>query len=94
MPVIRDLAATERRTVADRQSREDVEGQLERELDAERPGELESWRFARKILPVFRHVRTLFSRNRLNTALKLMLLYELTRIRGRFDKGRMRSAMP
>ena len=80
--------------MSDSSSTDSLVRALAEELEADQPGELDSWGFARKILPVFDLIRSLFSRDELNTALKLMLLYELTRVRGRFDKSRIRSAMP
>lgn len=55
------------------------------------PERLEGFRFAQRILPVFRLVRALFSQNEVDTCLKLMLLHELTRIAGRWSLERIRS---
>lgn len=67
---------------------------LDEAVDAPRPRALASWSFARKIVPIYELVRALFGQNKLETGLRLMLLYELTQLRGRFDKSRIRSAMP
>lgn len=47
------------------------------------PDKLEAYGFARGIMPVFGLVRSLFSQNELDTCLKLMVLYELSRAGGR-----------
>lgn len=47
------------------------------------PDKLEAFGFARGILPVFKLVRSLFSLDELDTCLKLMVLYELSRAGGR-----------
>jgi len=57
--------------------------------DAE-PRRLDAYRFALGILPIFRLVRSLFSTNELDTCLKLMLLHELSRARGRASLDRIR----
>lgn len=54
------------------------------------PGRLDAYRFALGILPIFRLVRSLFSTNELDTCLKLMLLHELSRARGRSSVDRIR----
>ncbi|MFU8806523.1 MAG: hypothetical protein ACNA8W_22120, partial [Bradymonadaceae bacterium] len=59
---------------------DDVSGALVSDVD---PEKLEGFGFARGILPVFGLVRSLFSQNELDTCLKLMLLYELSRASGR-----------
>ena len=59
---------------------DDVADALVGDVDPERLG---GYGFARKLLPVFPLVRALFSQNELDTCLKLMVLYELTRTRGR-----------
>jgi hypothetical protein len=55
------------------------------------PERLDGFRFAQRILPVFRLVRALFSQNEVDTCLKLMLLHELTRTVGRWSLERIRS---
>src|SRR5262245_36563739 len=55
------------------------------------PQRLDGFRFAQRILPVFRLVRALFSQNEVDTCLKLMVLHELTRAPGRWSLERIRS---
>lgn len=73
---------------------DDIQKKVDEILHAGNAQQLPGWGFARKILPVFELVRALFSQNRVNTVLKLMLLFELTQVRGRFHRRRIRSAMP
>lgn len=54
------------------------------------PEQLEAYRFASGILPVFALIRSLFSQNELDTCLKLMLLHELSRAGGRSTIERIR----
>lgn len=55
------------------------------------PENLESWRFAEGILPIFPLVRSLFSQNEVDTTLKLMLLHEVSRAGGRSSMDRIRA---
>lgn len=55
------------------------------------PVRLEGFSFAQQILPAFRLIRALFSQSELDTCLKLMLLFELTRAGGRSTLERIRS---
>lgn len=55
------------------------------------PEALDSYRFALGILPAFRLIRALFSQSELDTCLKLMVLFELSRTPGRFSIERIRS---
>ncbi len=55
------------------------------------PDRLDGFRFAQRILPIFRLVRALFSQNEVDTCLKLMVLHELTRVGGRWSLERIRS---
>jgi hypothetical protein len=68
---------------------EDISEALVRDVDPER---LEGFRFAQRILPVFRLVRALFSQNEVDTCLKLILLHELTRTAGRWSLERISAA--
>lgn len=54
------------------------------------PERLDAYAFALGILPAFRLVRSLFSQNEVDTCLKLMLLYELSRTAGRHSLERIR----
>lgn len=47
------------------------------------PAQLDGYRFAQSILPAFGLIKALFSQNRLDTCLKLMVLHELSRAGGR-----------
>lgn len=55
------------------------------------PQRLESFQFAVPIMPAFRLVRALFSQSEIDTCLKLMVLFELTRLGGRFSLDRIRA---
>ena len=55
------------------------------------PSNLEAFGFAERILPAFRLVRALFSSSEVDTCLKLMLLYELSRAEGRANIERVRA---
>ena len=69
-----------------------VEDQVAQALvGATEPDQLDSYRFAAGILPVFDLVKSLFSQNPVDTCLKLMLLFELTRTPGRFGIDMIRS---
>lgn len=54
------------------------------------PVRMEGFGFAARILPTFRLIRALFSQNEVDTCLKLMLLFELTRTEGRSSIERIR----
>jgi len=55
------------------------------------PSRLEGFGFATRILPTFSLIRALFSRDEVDTCLKLMLLFELTRTEGRSNIERIRA---
>jgi hypothetical protein len=55
------------------------------------PSNLEAFGFAERILPVFRLIRALFSSGEVDTCLKLMLLFELSRAEGRANIERIRA---
>jgi|GEM_PF-2616261 len=70
---------------------EDLEDEVAQSLvGGVEPRRIEAYRFALGILPIFRLVRALFSLNELDTCLKLMLLHELSRARGRATIDRIR----
>lgn len=55
------------------------------------PESLDAYRFAAGLLPAFGLVRALFSQSELDTVLKAMILFELSRAGGRFTLERIRS---
>jgi hypothetical protein len=55
------------------------------------PQTIDGFQFAKRILPVFRLVRSLFSQNETDTCLKLMILHELTSAGGRWSLERIRA---
>jgi hypothetical protein len=70
----------------------DVSAQVSTELvGAAAPESLEGFRFAAGLLPALGLVRSLFSQTELDTVLKAMILFELSRARGRFNIDRIRS---
>ncbi len=56
------------------------------------PDRVPAFAFASRVLPAFALIRALFSQNAVDTCLKLMLLFELSRLPGRSAIERIRSA--
>lgn len=71
---------------------EEVSARVSTELVGDAaPESLDGYRFASGLLPAFSLVRALFSQSELDTVLKAMILFELSRAGGRFTLERIRS---
>ena len=71
---------------------EEVSARVSTELVGDAaPESLDGYRFASGLLPAFSLIRALFSLNELDTVLKAMILFELSRAGGRFTLERIRS---